>query len=327
MGLLGWLGWKERQPEWGVTPTTPPRFDSFDAEAEAYLDKEGYVVLRGLSAEEVGEARALLWDYWEALDDRISRTDASTWGRMDAFMHKDTGIVNSYGIGQSQLLWYVRGKDTVRQAFEGIWDTKELITSFDGGGMFRPWSVNPAWKTSGGWFHADQSLKRKGRVCVQGLVSLYDQTAATGGLTVVPGSQAQHQDFCRATLTGLSLNYIKNDFVPIPARVWVKHGFQPKLVCCSAGDLVLWDSRTVHCNSPALEPDAQQQAVPDFIRAVAYVCMTPRAWATEAALAKRREYVRTNQTSTHWPHEPYAPYNWPAKWDPPQLTEAQQRLV
>lgn len=57
-------------------------------------------VLRGLSAEEVGEARALLWDYWEALDDRISRTDASTWGRMDAFMHKDTGIVNSYGIGQ-----------------------------------------------------------------------------------------------------------------------------------------------------------------------------------------------------------------------------------
>lgn len=59
-------------------------------------------------------------------------------------------------------------------------------------------------------------------------------------------------------------------------QVWVKHGFQPKLVCCSAGDLVLWDSRTVHCNSPALEPDAQQQAVPDFIRAVAYVCMTPR---------------------------------------------------
>lgn len=61
MGLLGWLGWKERQPEWGVTPTTPPRFDSFDAEAEAYLDKEGYVVsARSLASRHIRSAVRLV---------------------------------------------------------------------------------------------------------------------------------------------------------------------------------------------------------------------------------------------------------------------------
>ena len=29
-------------------------------------------------------------------------------------------------------------------------------------------------------------------------------------------------------------------------------GLEAKLVCANAGDLLLWDSRTVHCNTPSL---------------------------------------------------------------------------
>mmetsp|Transcript_34320 Transcript_34320/g.61246 ORF Transcript_34320/g.61246 Transcript_34320/m.61246 type:complete len:328 (-) Transcript_34320:300-1283(-) len=327
MGLFDWFGGKSAPPEWHVTAAHPQRFASFGPSAAEFLDREGYVVISALSSEEVEAARGMLWAYWEELDGGISRTNRESWGKMDAYMHANTGIVNSYGIGQSKLLWYLRSSEAVTSAFASIWGTEDLITSFDGGGMFRPWSVDPKWKTSGGWFHADQSLRRKGRVCVQGLVSLFDQTSATGGLTLVPGSHERHQELCRATWTGLSLSFWGHDFVPIPPEVWTRKGFAPQLVCCQAGDLILWDSRTVHCNSPALEDPPPPSQAHDFLRAVGYVCMTPRAWATEAALAKRRELVRTGQTSTHWPHEPYAPYNWPNNREPLQLSEAQQKLV
>ena len=41
------------------------------------------------------------------------------------------------------------------------------------------------------------------------------------------------------------------DFVPVPLDDPVLAG-GARLVCAQPGDLVLWDSRTVHCNTPAL---------------------------------------------------------------------------
>ena len=59
------------------------------------------------------------------------------------------------------------------------------------------------------------------------------------------------------------------------------------LLCARAGDLLLWDSRTIHCNSPATaELDAELQAADlkrpplELLRIVSYVCMQPRRMAT-----------------------------------------------
>ena len=51
---------------------------------------------------------------------------------------------------------------------------------------------------------------------------------------------------------------------------------------CKAGDLVLWDSRTIHCNSPALKPPTTALGYRDdeLLRAVVYTCMTPQHMAT-----------------------------------------------
>lgn len=79
------------------------------------------------------------------------------------------------------------------------------------------------------------------------------------------------------------------------------------MVCCRAGDLILWDSRTVHCNTPCLDHPAPETGQPfkDLIRAVCYVCMTPKRWATNAVLAERRRAVVGLVGTTHWPHEFY----------------------
>lgn len=42
------------------------------------------------------------------------------------------------------------------------------------------------------------------------------------------------------------------DYVSIPRNDPVLTSQQAILVCAKAGDLILWDSRTVHCNTPAL---------------------------------------------------------------------------
>lgn len=87
---------------------------------------------------------------------------------------------------------------------------------------------------------------RTGKVCVQGLVTLHDVSEDTGGLAVIPGSHLSHSDLCSR-----AANPLMPDFVPVPKDDPVL-STGAGLVLAKAGDLILWDSRTVHCNMPAL---------------------------------------------------------------------------
>jgi hypothetical protein len=68
----------------------------------------------------------------------------------------DIGLINDYGIGQSEFLWYIRGNRNVKKVFSSIWNSEELFTSFDGAGCYRNWHKNESWKTKSGWYHCDQ---------------------------------------------------------------------------------------------------------------------------------------------------------------------------
>ena len=64
---------------------------------------------------------------------------------------------------------------------------------------------------------------------------------------------------------------------------------------------MLWDSRTVHCSSPGIEPAAADQSVqPSLIRAASLVCMMPKSSAPEDVLAQRRAAVATRTSTTNW---------------------------
>lgn len=111
-----------------------------------------------------------------------------TWNVMP--IDWSTGISTGYGSGQADFNWYIRTRPKVRAAYEKIWKTEDLIVSFDGFNLFRPWQLNEEWKTNNGWYHVDQTPRKghTGLQCIQGLVNLYDTTPETGGLTVVPDS-------------------------------------------------------------------------------------------------------------------------------------------
>jgi len=129
---------------------------------------------------------------------------------------------------------------------------------------------------------------------------MYDQNEKTGSLIVYPQT---HLRFTELT----NITHTSNDFVMIRG----KHSIiddgktRGKLVHCKAGDLILWDSRTVHCNSPAVAIDKLEQGESiDLLRLVVYVSMSPiqfiRNFTLEEFREKRKYFVENNITTNHW---------------------------
>jgi len=281
-----------------VSTEEVPRFDVGDPAALEYLQDEGYVVFKSvLSKEDIRTSQELFHSWLEEVSD-FKRDDIETYGKK-WLPDESTGICARNGIGQSDFMWYVRTRPKVREAFAEVWGTHDLITSFDGCGVFRPWAFNPAWKTSSGWWHVDQNARINGGFgfqCVQGLVNLYDCDETTGGLTVKPGTHKFHNE-----VSDRNGRASAGHFMPISRDDKILET-PAKLVLCKAGDLCLWDSRTIHCNSPGKKlPDPLPEKW-GIIRIAAYICMVPRDKASFSTLAERQRLYIEHKTTTHWPH-------------------------
>jgi hypothetical protein len=291
-----------------------------------YLEEHGYAVVASVAPNEAVErAKADFWDFAEKYSLGLKRGDPTTWNDDNWFANPKTGIISGRDFNHSDFLWNARLLPKVRRAFELVWgvDSDEgMLVSFDGGNAFRPWKRDPCWTTDGGWWHVDQNSRnrphRSGRVSVQGLVTYYDADADTGGLCVVPGSLREHQALCERT-NGARMGM---DFVPIDGAdpVLQRGGV---LVCARAGDLILWDSRTVHCNTPALTwtpapPPLRDGEAAELIRLVAYVCMLPRRRVPHDMLARRCAAFEQRIPTSHWPDmaPPLPPAGIPAQRDP-----------
>ena len=141
-------------PEWLPFPvhTEVPRFALGDPEAKAFLEREGYAVIREvLSDAEVLTAIEKLWHEIESRSDAVVRSDPSTW---------DNGWKTN-GWGHDDFLWYVRGCPNVRKVWEQMHDTDDVIVSFDGANIQKPWGLNPEWRGGAGGMHVSTGNPRK----------------------------------------------------------------------------------------------------------------------------------------------------------------------
>ena len=277
-----------------------------------YLEEYGYCVVRdALRQEEMESIKAKFWDFHEAISS-VRRDDPQTWDG-NFIAHPATGIISGCGFGQSRFLWALRVLPAVRQAFAAVWDTDDLITSFDGGNAFRS---DPAWVTQGGWWHCDQNGTkpgRQGRVCVQGLILLTPANEYTGGFCAVPCSHKDHVAFSERHPWAKE----QGDFLAVPEGdpILAAGG---RLLRAQAGDLLLWDSRTIHCNSPAIASAeaAPVGAVPppgELLRLAGYVCFAPARLCSPDVAEQRARAALDLVTSTHWPYS-YVPTSQAPEW-------------
>lgn len=301
------------------------RFDmASETQWRAHLADEGFVVIKSCAdAETTTLARSLLWDALEQCT-RAKRDDLASW---DAWRLDKRGFSMHGTVTQGRGAWLLRSLPSLRAVFAAIWGTTDLIVSMDLLLIWKSWWRSPdgansaqasRWTPKTEGLHIDQNpLTKPDFCCVQGMLPLYAVTHLTGGLEVVPrshlpeakrllvaaiGEQALRElgDFCKVPPT-----YYHNELC---AETSATSGptadvGAPMLVEAEPGDLILWDSRTVHGGRVGRGHSTSEGAV-ELARLSLPVCFTPRALASADVLAARRAMFADGKTTNHWPHAP-----------------------
>ncbi len=194
------------------------------------------------------------------------------------------GIYKFHEAGHARHAWYIRTRPQVIDIFKRIWNTNELVTSFDGS-CYIPKNCTLKDKH---WTHTDQAPKSKGLQCYQGLIALTDNKERT--LVVYEGSNTYHEKYFREKniKSGKNWHVIDEcDLEPLKEN--------KKVLDIKAGSLVLWDSRTFHQNQYGKANSEE--------RYVQYVCYLPKSHIknTLSMTEKRLKYYKERRTTSHWP--------------------------
>ncbi|MEC9440079.1 MAG: phytanoyl-CoA dioxygenase family protein [Myxococcota bacterium] len=267
------------------------RFDREDVEGwRGHLNERGYVVVAGaLTPEQTSDGLDAIWALMEALGD-VDREDPETLSPSANWPPMLHGGMIQY-LGHTSLQWQMRELCApIFAEYHGV-GVDELATSFDGL-CFMHSARN--YRRAGNlmsFLHTDQSPLRKGEWSIQGLVTLTDSGPDAGGLVVVPDTHLEHEDF----FDGHACQDQKSDWYKLDEDEKEQYAERVVKVEASAGDLLLWDSRTLHANDVPTEEGT--------MRACVYVCMLPQARLSKQVRKKRKKAFDERRTSNHHPAE------------------------
>ncbi|WRT66049.1 uncharacterized protein IL334_003001 [Kwoniella shivajii] len=262
------------------------------------LDTKGYQVLKGvISPEKAGDYVERMYRWLESFGKGFDAKDKSTWhmDQLPAF-HRG-GLFNRYGVGHEQFVWDIRGEAGLIDAFAKIWGTDELLVSFDGINITLPL---PAEELSGQrsrpWPHVDQSPNRQYKHCIQGIMNLEENGPHDGGLKVLEGSIQHYNEFFDAFKHDMppeGWTWRDAHFYTDEHLQWFfDRGCKWVKVEAGPGDLILWDSRTVHYGALAQG---------DRARMATYVCYKPASDLQPEMMEVRRIAVEQYISTSHDP--------------------------
>ena len=244
---------------------------------KAELEKNGYAIIENvLSEEELRTAKEYFYE-WIRENPNIEKLHE----KVDPH-----GIFKFFGVGGQRHTWYIKTLEKVQKPFKEIWNTDDLVVSFDG----TCW-VKPDFKGKDNtWTHTDQAPRTKGLQCIQAFVALTDNTERT--FRVYEGSHLMHEQYmAEQELThGKNWQKIEPDYLEtIKDKRRVLH--------VKAGSMVLWDSRSFHQNQYGDINCGEE-------RLVQYVCYLPKNHAknTKQMHEKRLKYYAQRRTTSHWPY-------------------------
>lgn len=198
------------------------------------------------------------------------------------------GIYKYHNVGHTWHSWFVRTHPNVQNVFKGLWNTDELIVSFDGCCYIPKTCI----KKDVCWAHTDQAPNTKEFSCYQSFVSFTENKEKT--FVVYEGTHLSHKSYFEERNINSEKNWhmIDDNFMK---------GIQDKkrILHVPAGALVIWDSRTFHENQygDVNENKNKEQ------RLVQYVCFFSKKDKrnTEYSQALRRKCFEKRRTTTHLP--------------------------
>jgi hypothetical protein len=240
------------------------------------LKENGYVIIPNiLSTEEIDLARKMFFDWKNQIED------------LDKFhnMIDPHGIFKFHEVGHQEFAWFIRTRPKIINLFKKLWDTNDLVVSFDGS-CYIPKNCEKSDKI---WTHTDQAPNSTGLKCYQSLVALSSNEERT--LVVYEKSHLIHEKYFKDRNIKSSNNWHLID-----------HKYLEEIKCykrelkINKGDLVIWDSRTFHQNKYG-KPNSEE-------RLVQYVCYLPKndTKNNQNQRAKREKYFLERRTTSHWPY-------------------------
>jgi hypothetical protein len=240
----------------------------------------------------------------EGLGTGIECKNPETW-TSEKWPFNIHGIIKHGDVAHTDWMWEIRKE--VKPIFEEIYNTKNLVTSFDGISFDPPQEDTKMLQDIEGrtHMHVDQSGRNKGLHSIQGMVTLFDIEKNDSTLRVVPGSHKLHTKLVSKLLDGASEKE-KNKQLASGWHQYPKETLSPFLeefnlfierVTQKKGSIVLWDSRLIHGKGGPLLPRAEKKW-----RITAYVCMTPKSWCSSSMLKKRIKAFNELRMTNHLPH-------------------------
>jgi hypothetical protein len=263
-----------------------------------YLNNYGIAICPILNE---NECNTMINDKWNLLeyltsdfDIPIDRNNKNTYKQILKLFPNHKMLIQHWKVGHSELAWKVRQNLKVKEIFEKIWNTDDLIVSFDGISVYILEKSNRIQKS---WFHVDQSYTRNNFECVQSWINAYDTNEGDATLVILENSHNFHKKF-------------KDYFNICDKKDWFKlnkehYNFYIENYCfektikCPRGFGVFWDSRLVHYGKTI------DKNSPDNFnyRCVVYICMVPRNFANKKQLDKRKNIFNNLRMTTHYPHK------------------------
>lgn len=318
----------QKNPPANLADFEPVKFDWTKPDElkkmKKHFDEEGYCVVKGVASnDDLALIREMFWSYVEGVAKSASgitcrRNDLTTWQNDMWLCPRESGVASQFSVGQADFMHYARSLEGISKAFSVIWNgDEELVSSFDGCGIFRPPSLNTSWvQPDFRWLHVDQGAKKLGFHCAQGQLVVAGNDEVNGVFIVSPRSHLLHTEYMR-----INAEQVKGlgDFVMID-KASTLFPEAVKLIT-TPGDFIIWDSRTVHANVPPsllskgstcskkdlnlTDLVKQQRTGPyDICRLVLYICMMPAKMCNSPEIVQQRQQlIAEGFTTTHWPAE------------------------
>jgi hypothetical protein len=242
-----------------------------------HLEKNGYTIIHNVyNNDEIIE-------YWKEFN--LWHTNVPELEELHNLIDFN-GIFKHHQVGHQRFAWLARTNPKIVNIFKELWNTNELVTSFDGCCYYSSDYIgDPHY-----WTHTDQSSRKKGLHCYQSFLSLTNNSERS--LLLYKGSHLLHEDY----FTTMEIDEPRDWH--IIDKNYLNEIYEDKIILnVKAGDLVIWDSRTFHQNTCGSE-DCKEE------RLIQYLCYLPKnnEFNDEAQQKLRRKYYENLRTTSHWPY-------------------------
>ena len=144
------------------------------------LEENGYTIIHNVYNNEEIEEYKNEFFYWYKNTKNVEELHPIIHGN---------GIFKYFEIGHQRFNWLARTNPKIVNIFKRLWNSDELVTSFDGCCYYpSDYKGDDVY-----WVHTDQSSHKKGRHCLQSFLSLTNNSERT--LVIYKGSHLLHEHY------------------------------------------------------------------------------------------------------------------------------------